>query len=160
MDRDTYISQVRTLMDSRKISDALALSDRYTKMHPEDAEGWRYRAHVFEITRDFSQAITAMSEAIRLSPREPGYRWLRGMFYFRAGFNNEAEQDMTKTIQLGAQAESTYYDEVAHLLRAETYRRMGQADRARADCEHVGDGALIWVDQRISKQEILGSLPR
>ena len=159
MDRKTYITQVRALIDSRRASDALALSDEYIRMHPGDAEGWRYRAHVLETTKDFAQAIAAMAEAIRLSPREPGYHWLRGVLCLRAGLNDAAEQDMTITIQLGAEAGSTYYDEVAHLLRAEIHRRLGHPDRARADCQHVGDEALIWVDGQISKQAILDSLP-
>jgi tetratricopeptide (TPR) repeat protein len=159
MEREAYIHQVHELLKSRKAAEALALSDRYVDEHPEDAEGWRYRAHAFESAKDFAQAITAMSEAIRLSPREPGYRWLRGVLHLLAGLDDAAEQDMTMTLRSGAEAGSAYYDEMARLLRAEAYRRLGRAELARADCEHVREEACFWLNKLISRRTILDGLP-
>lgn len=155
MERAEYIESVRALVRERKLPLALETTQRYTTAHPEDSEGWRYRAHVFEALGNYVEASSAMSVAIKLAQREPGYYWLRGMYRLRVGVLELAEKDFTTTISLGADLNSDYYKEMAYLLRAETYRRQGKLDKAHADCLNVRDEVFIQLDVRVSKQSIM-----
>lgn len=145
-------------MRDKNFASALDLGAEYTSAKSSDPEGWRYRAYVFEASGANLEAEKAMSVAIELAPREPGYYWLRGMYRLLNNADDIARQDFTMTLSLSEEAGSAYYREMAFLLRAEAFRRLGQKEMALADCQHVGDEAFIWLNRTISRREILANI--
>jgi tetratricopeptide (TPR) repeat protein len=149
------MKRAKDLASSGSYAEAMEILDKLVAEQPEEAKAWAARAHVSGRERKLEAAIRDWSEAIRFMDKEPHYFYMRGIDLLSAAKYAEALADFSTVIELCDYHRSDYYREPAHFFRAETYLRLKDFARARADCEHVSDEMQTWVNGHRCKADIL-----
>ena len=135
--------------------EALRSLDVLTETFPMETELWCTRAYVNGRQGNREAAVDAWSKAIELCDKEPHYYLGRGANYFRLKQFESAIADFTRVIELCDFYNSDYYREAAYLFRADAHLRLGQSDKAKADCMHVHSGRPTMTDKLRTKADIL-----
>lgn len=102
-------------------SEALRLDPRYVFAYDNRAVKWQMKG-------DYDKAIADASEAIRLAPKAGRPYAVRGYIWRQKGDLDQALQDENRAIALGS-------DAMFFLVRADTYRYLGEFEKALADYE-------------------------
>jgi tetratricopeptide (TPR) repeat protein len=157
MDNQSYelIEKARSLARSGKYEDAEQILHELRALHPQEAEILAACAFVCSQRGDTEAAIAAASEAIAIRPNEPAYFFTRGRHHFSSRRYIEAVDDFSDTIRLCQFHNNNYYEMTAYFFRADAFLRLGDIERARADCAHVSPGFHIWTDSLRTKEDLL-----
>ena len=154
-DVEEELQKIEIMLNEKNHDSARKSLDSLIERHPDEYKFWRKRAYVFEVDKDYQNAISNISEAIILQPMEPDYFYNRGRYLFKLSNYIAALEDFTQAIILCDYYKSDYYSEPSYFMRAESYLRLKLYDKARDDCGHLRDGYSAWTDSLRSKEDIL-----
>jgi len=149
------LKEIEKLARSGEYHEALQRIDALAASHPDEPGIWATRGYVNGRQGDLLAAVSDLSRCIDLGGNEPDDFFTRGRFLFKAGRYDEAASDFTHVLQLCDRYNSDYYRQAAHFFRADAYVRLGQYDKARADCHRVTDKGPMWTDKLRTIDEIL-----
>ncbi len=152
--------EIEKLARSECYHEALRRADALAGSHPREPDIWATRGYVNGRHGDLPAAISDLSICIDLRRSEPDDFFTRGRFLFRAGRYDEAASDFTRVIQLCDSYNSDYYRQPAYFFRADAYVRLGQYEKARADCGRVADRGQVWTDRLRTIDQILSECQR
>ena len=152
MDEMEKLEKIDRLIETRNLAAALDLANQLVEDNPNASEAWAKRAFVNTMRRQYSDAISDISQAISLNDAEPEYFYFRGRQYLVNEDYMEAVSDFTQTLKL---CDSDYYREPAYFMRAEAYVKLKRYDDARDDCSRVSDDFTTFTDSLRSKKDIL-----
>src|ERR1700720_344496 len=131
------LKEIEKFARSENYCEALRRADALAASHPDEPDVWCTRGYVNGRQRDLSAAISDLSRCIGLRGNEPDDFFTRGRYLFKAGRYKEAVSDFTRVLQLCDNYNSDYYRNAAYFFRADAYVRLGQYDKAKADCHRV-----------------------
>ena len=151
------IEAIKQLIQIHEYDDALRKINILVNDYPNEPEIWMMRAAIRSIQGGKEDAINNYSKAVRIIIDEPHPYYMRGIVYFQLERYWEAASDFTKVIELCDYHKSDYYREGAYFFRADTYIRLKEYDKAKADCDHISDGMVTWTDQLKSKSDLLAA---
>lgn len=149
------LANIDELARLEKYQQALEQLGALAKQYPGNAWIWRSRAYIASRQGNTSVAISEISFAIELQDTEPDFYYTRGILQFQNGAFKACISDFTNVLKLCDVHSSNYYREGAFFFRADAYSRLGEFDKARADCLFVKDGMQTWTDGLRSKDDIL-----
>lgn len=149
------LKEIEKLARAENSDEALRRSDVLATSNPEEPGVWSTRGYVNSRQGDLPAAIADLSRCIDLRRNEPDDFFTRGRFLFKAGRYDEAVSDFTRVLELCDRYNSDYYRQAAYFFRADAYVRLGQCDKARADCHRVTDKGPMWTDRLRTIDEIL-----
>jgi tetratricopeptide (TPR) repeat protein len=151
---DAELKEIERLVRAEEYAEALRRADLLVARHPEAPAVWSTRGYVNGRRGELPDAISDMSRCIELRGNEPDDFFTRGRLLFKAGRFEEAVADFTRVVQLCDAYESDYYRQAAYFFRADAYARLGQYEKARADCNRVTVRGPVWTDQLRTIDEI------
>jgi len=149
------LKEIEKLARMESHHEALRRADALAASSPDEPEVWATRGYVYGREGDHSAAISDLSRCIALRGDEPKDFFARGRYFFKAGRYDEAVSDFTRVLELCDAYNSDYYRETAYFFRADAYVRLGQYDKAKADCHRVTDKGRLWTDKLRTIDEIL-----
>jgi tetratricopeptide (TPR) repeat protein len=149
------LKAIEKVARSEHYLEALQRVDALAACHPEEPGVWATRGYVNGRQGDLLAAISDLSRCIGLRGNEPDDFFTRGRFLFKAGRYDEAASDFTHVLELCDSHNSDYYRQAAYFFRADAYVRLGQYDKARADCRRLVDRGPLWTDKLRTIGEIL-----
>jgi tetratricopeptide (TPR) repeat protein len=139
------------MKDPTGFEDAVELAEQY----PEDPRVLHTLAYAHETRKEYAAAITAITRAIGISPREPALLFERGGYALKVGDHECAVADFSQGLVLCDEHKSDYYREAFHFLRAEAFVQLGRTAEALADLSHVADDYVFWTTKLRSKEDLL-----
>lgn len=152
---NSELKQIERLARAEKYEEPLRLADTLVASHPEDPGVWSTRGYINGRHGDVPAAISDLSKCVELRGNDPDDFFTRGRLLFKAGRYEEAVWDFTRVVQLCDAYESDYYRQAAYFFRADACVRLGQYEKARADCRRVTDRGPVWTDKLRTIDEIL-----
>jgi len=135
-----YFQQAQIYSDMQKHDLAMQALTTGISQHDDNVGWWFYsnRAHLYELKGNYARALSDLSEAVRLSPKDGGIRYDRAVVYFHQGRYQEAVNDLTV-----ASASKNVDDKNRTLqLRAQCYDKLGKTDLAAKDRKQCNAGTL------------------
>ncbi len=154
------LAEIDAMVRNEKYEEALDRVDELARMYPDEASIWRTRAYAKSRQGDLSAAILDVTKAIGICNIEPDYFFTRGILLFKQGNYSDAVEDFTRVLELCDLHSSDYYREGAHFCRADSFLRLGEWEKATADCARVKDGMRAWTDRLRTKEEMEGECRR
>lgn len=149
------LKEIEKLARAENHDEALRRANALADSHPEEPRVWSTRGYINGREGDLPAAIADLSRCIALRGDEPCDFFARGRYFFRAERYDEAVLDFTRVVELSDRYKSDYYRQAAYFFRADAYVRLGQYDKARADCHRVTDKGPMWTDKLRTIDEIL-----
>jgi tetratricopeptide (TPR) repeat protein len=149
------LQEIDGLVKKESYGEASLLIEQLLELHPHEGWIWRKRAYINSHQGNLEAAIKDLSKAISICQIEPDFFYTRGILFFQDGRFRDAVADFTRVIELCDLLDSNYYREGAYFFRADSYVRLKEFKKARADCTRIRDGMSTWTDQLRSKAEIL-----
>ncbi len=122
------ISRADCFWSKGEFDEATRAYDEATKLAPDSAAAYFYRATNLEQQGDVDGALKDFEQAIRLYPRDYRPYAFRGLAFFYEGDFKNALIDFAKSLEI-----SPTQDE-AYCFRARLYTQRGELDKAIADC--------------------------
>ncbi|NIS08084.1 MAG: tetratricopeptide repeat protein [Candidatus Dadabacteria bacterium] len=155
-DINILLKRVITHSDRKEYKAAMDLCNEIISEFPDNPQGYRKRAVIFEITKRTNYAISDITKAISIDPSYPHDYFNRGRWNLEVGKLEESLGDLTALIKIEVERDSIYYLKTAYFLRAECYLQMGLYDKAIEDCNKLSPGFSLWVCSGMkSKEDIL-----
>ncbi|MGD8313603.1 MAG: tetratricopeptide repeat protein [Syntrophobacterales bacterium] len=114
--------------------------ENYTRLVPDDIEGFRMLAMGYLYYGTYDAAIATFTQALKLDPQLVSALSYRAEAYRRSGNGAEAVRQATKVIQRGGDPRVVAD---AYITRAKVYREIGQQEQAVADVR-----AALQIDPR------------
>ena len=114
--------------------------ENYTRLVPDDVEGFRMLAMGYLYYGTYDAAIATFTQALKVDPHLVSALSYRAEAYRRSGNGEEAVQEATKVIQRGGDPRVVAD---AYITRAKVYREIGQQEQAVADVR-----AALQIDPR------------
>ncbi|MGD8254924.1 MAG: tetratricopeptide repeat protein [Syntrophobacterales bacterium] len=114
--------------------------ENYTRLVPDDIEGFRMLAMGYLYYGTYDAAIATFTQALKLDPQLVSALSYRAEAYRRSGNGEEAVREATKVIQRGGDPRVVAD---AYITRAKVYREIGQQEQAVADVR-----AALQIDPR------------
>lgn len=149
------IRESKRLTEAGKYDEAQASLAALAAANPDHPEVHAARAYLHAHKREYDVAAQHMDRAIAFAEAEPEYFFARGRYHLMAGHFAKAVDDASRLLELCAQYDWDYYREAAYFIRAEAYLRIGNANAAKRDCEHIRDEAVVWLGEVRSKKELV-----
>src|SRR5690242_13331454 len=128
------LKEIEKLARAEDSAEALRRADALANKHPNEPGVWSTRGYVNGRRGDLPAAISDLSRCIDLRRNEPDDFFTRGRFLFKARRYGEAVSDFSCVLELCDRYDSDYYRQAAYFFRADAYVRLGEYDKARADC--------------------------
>jgi tetratricopeptide (TPR) repeat protein len=154
-----YTTEIDRAIDDEQLSTALALAERWIAAAPEDAAAWSKLAHVHEMTEDFSNASSAMSVALKISPDYPPYLFKKGYFEYRLGHFSAAAISFLLCVERSEAIHDGYYLDAARIAQARCFVLDGRADLAASVISPAAEDSATWLDKRFSKADVMKTIP-
>lgn len=114
--------------------------ENYTRLVPDDVEGFRMLAMGYLYYGTYDAAIATFTQALKVDPHLVSALSYRAEAYRRSGNGEEAVREATKVIQRGGDPRVVAD---AYITRAKVYREIGQQEQAVADVR-----AALQIDPR------------
>ena len=114
--------------------------ENYSKLVPDDVEGFRMLAMGYLYYGSYDAAIATFTQALKVNPHLVSAISYRAEAYRRNGNGEEAVREATKAIQRGGDPRAVAD---AYITRAKVYREIGQQEQAVADIR-----AALQMDPR------------
>ena len=114
--------------------------ENYTRLVPDDVEGFRMLAMGYLYYGTYDAAIATFTQALKVDPNLVSALSYRAEAYRRSGNGEEAVREATKVIQRGGDPRVVAD---AYITRAKVYREIGQQEQAVADVR-----AALKIDPR------------
>ena len=114
--------------------------ENYTRLGPDDVEGFRMLAMGYLYYGTYDAAIATFTQALKVDPHLVSALSYRAEAYRRSGNGEEAVREATKVIQRGGDPRAVAD---AYITRAKVYREIGQQEQAVADVR-----AALQIDPR------------
>jgi len=121
---------------------------------PGDAADYYRRGAAFAASREYDQALSALTRACELAPDNPEYLYQRGMVYWHMKQQDAAMADFDRDLKLKAD------DLRAHIARAELLLQRGDKDGAVTDLDAADALAPKESDERYQMGEAYGRADR
>jgi tetratricopeptide (TPR) repeat protein len=149
------LKEIEKLARMERYHEALRRADALAVSNPDEPEVWATRGYVVGREGELSAAISDLSKCVALRGDEAKDFFARGRYLFKAGRYEEAVSDFTRVLELCDKYNSDYDRQAAYFFRADAYVRLGEYDKARADCHRVTDKGQLWTDKLRTIDEIL-----
>jgi len=133
---------------------ALDLLDQY----PHEAKVWSLLAYIKMRVGNSEEAAKDLTRAIELAPSEPVLFFDRGRCYIKLGEYLSAINDFDCGLSLCSSQSNNYYSESFYFLRAYSYLKLGDKNKALDDLSVVRDGFMLWIDSLCTKQTLLSEI--
>jgi tetratricopeptide (TPR) repeat protein len=136
------VQQARALAASGKTAEAIdVLATRLGKAS-KDAAAHDAIAALLEVDGRYPDALAHAEQAVRLKPKETGYRFTRGTVFAELGRSSEAVADFNAAIAANPRHAPMYLERGAALLS------LGRGPEARVDWASARrlDPRLVWTD--------------
>ena len=104
--------------------------ENYTRLVPDDVEGFRMLAMGYLYYGSYDAAIATFTQALKVDPHLVSALSYRAEAYRRSGNGEEAVREATKVIRRGGDPRVVAD---AYITRAKVYREIGQQEQAVAD---------------------------
>jgi tetratricopeptide (TPR) repeat protein len=129
--KDSY-SRGKELLDDHKPDLALLEYDKGIRLNVKCAELFIGRAAVYLTKQDYSQAFSALDQAVKNEPENPKPYSFRGLLHSWRGEHKEAIDDLSKAIEMchGRKGCTDYLD---FFTRAKSYNALKEIDKAIED---------------------------
>lgn len=145
--------EIRKLLDARSYESAIAACTGALRRFPDQGRLYFSRAQAKLLlggrSPDFRGAIEDASRAIELSPEEPACRFFRGVWLLELGEWHHAAEDLGEAVALEENLGSEYYLESARLLRALSFRELGDVARANKEVAKCRPNASFYARRRL-----------
>jgi tetratricopeptide (TPR) repeat protein len=151
------LEAVRTLCAEQRFADALKLCAEFIEEHPDHPHGYHMRAVVRVVMGEPRLALADRDKVVSLCPRVPGVYMARAEDHLRLDDFAAAAADLDRAEKL----DDGHYWPMIPLLRAHCRLRIGELDRAAADCEKVPDDYLLpgfGSAVPVTKQQVLAAI--
>jgi tetratricopeptide (TPR) repeat protein len=165
-----------SLMAASKTEEAISAWQDYTKLDPEDADGFFNLGSMFLQSQHYDEATQAFESAVKLNPQRANYQWQLGAAYLRAEMDEKATEAFRRLLELNPGPEmlnqtayemekrhellptALEYAEKAVRMEEEASTRIEGANLKPADEWHTQSLAaywstLGWLQARASKLE-------
>lgn len=114
--------------------------EHYTKLVPDDGEGFRMLAMGYLYRGTYDAAIATFTQALKVDPNLVSALSYRAEAYRRSGNGDQAVREATKAIERGGDPRVVAD---AYITRAKVYREIGRQEQAVADIR-----AALQMDPR------------
>ena len=89
-------------LEKKDLHNALVAFKQALRIEPDLARGHNGLAVTYALMKDYTRALLACCEAIRLDPKDPEYFRTRGYIYDHMGDDAAADADLAKAEELEA----------------------------------------------------------
>ncbi|QYU67773.1 hypothetical protein J4558_23270 [Leptolyngbya sp. 15MV] len=155
MKEKEFLEIYQDLIESKNFDSALTICEQFISDNPESFEGYRKRAYLYSRSNEFENAISDISEAIRLNPMNSTYYFFRGWWKIESGDFVGGETDVTVAIDLDR--DSNLLSDTAYFFRSLARVELGRNEDAIADLRNVESDFMIHLKRfgKISREELL-----
>jgi tetratricopeptide (TPR) repeat protein len=145
------VQQARALAASGKTDQAIGVLAARVAKAPKDAASHDALASLLETDRRYPEALAHAEQAVRLKPRENGYRFTRGTVLAELGRFAEAIADFDAAISASPRQASMYVERGMALLS------LGRGAEARSDWASARrlDPRQVWADWHEGHQDLI-----
>lgn len=148
------LERVSELARKDQYEDARRLCEGLIAEFADDPEPHAKLAYVKAREGKYAEAVTDISQAIELNPREPDYFYSRGRYRLAIGDAEDAATDFDQVIGLCAEYQNSYYLEPSRYFKAEALARVGRVEDALLALDGVSDDFETWDNGLTSKRDL------
>ena len=127
--------------------------------YPNRAECYALVAKLYSKKNDFANSEDFYNKAIKLSPNNAAYYFVRGRFFLNIGYFYDCIDDLTYIIEHKDLKNQSYY--AAREIRLIAACCAGDWKTAKEDIEYIEDDFVIYlrpVAGRITKERLVNSI--
>jgi len=159
---EDYQARARDFSHQRRYTEALEICDWLIDDPATRLAGLRQRAAVKELQGDLRAAINDLSAVIETFAMEPADFHSLGLLQLEAGDTREAIISLSRAIETGDAAGSTYYRNSSLFFRAFARLKIDELAAATKDCELLPAGYQTHISGEgiVSREALLDQAKR
>ncbi len=74
--------------------------NKLTELQPGSEKGYYLKGNLYEIQKNYSEAIKNLKQAVSINPADAGFHFSLGKSYFKGGMSDDAEKSFLKALEL------------------------------------------------------------
>lgn len=153
-DYDEALDQQITKISRFEPRQALSLAQELVRIYPNERRAWASLAYVYEVMKDFQNALTALESAEKVAPDDPVSHFSIGRIHIDLMNYDDATRFFSRSIELSEIFTSDYYLGASRLLRSYCYCMVKKFSEAQRDLDRLDGSESWWIGKIVTKRTL------
>ena len=158
--RDDDLDDVDKLAREGDLDAALAMALRCTEATPENAQAWNKLTYVYQLRRDFDQALRAIRTAVVLDPAHAGLWFERGVIEYRLAQYGVAAETFDTCVHVCRESGKDYYLDAARIASGQSYFAARDYQHAADAIDGVNPESATWLEGRLTAARLADAIAK